>query len=1061
MSGKTSISFFYKSMLISGMLLLFCGTLSHAQNVVLKRSHSIQAINSEFSSIEAPDSLSIIAIRVSFQPDDNRLTSGDGTFEDGSLPYLSNNEITIDPLPHNQAYFEAHLEFAKNYFTKVSGDDIDIEYRVLPDIYQLDNQMEFYSPTGETFSNEKLALLARDTWEKVEENGGFDTSGLDPDNTAFVIFHAGVGRDIQLTGTTLDITPQDIPSLTLNRESLSALLDDPDFSGFPINNGTFRVTNSLILPRTLSRRGEDITGQEFVLQLSINGLLCASIGSYFGLPDLFNTQTGNSGIGRFGLMDGESFFSYRGLFPPEPSAWEKMQLGWQNAFTINAQQSGDILLPAASLNQQNSIAKYNLSSDEYFLVENRHRDPQNNGATLTIQQSDGTLTEQNFPNSNLTFVDQEQGFEELFAPGVLVNIDNFDWSLPGGLDAGADEEAGTDDDRFLNGGILIWHIDEAVIRREIDRQAVNANPERRGIDLEEADGAQDIGEAASDNFSNQGRGWAFDFWWRGNNASVVTLQNDTLRLYENRFSDDTTPSNHSNSEAQSYFEFYDFSENLPIASFRIRPISTEMVKPRPISEVPVPGESAFISEDDLYRTDYPLGLSVYTAQSDSFLIIPVSNAVYALQVNDDNATYFDFGQTNPQQPYLGNQLILTEAPAGESAINLNARTWSGTAWQNSWQATAGTNKGFLSSFNDDTLLVDFTEERLLITNGASLPDLPIARQSSITLSGRSSLLEPGQLSVTGTTFTESIANSERRQYTGGLQLEPGKTAFYLLTDNTFSIIDTESTEPFKTIAKASFLEWPALADFNNDQRIDILYTDESGKQLFGKNYTGASLDYFPISAPRGSRFIGTPLIADLDGDNSQDVLITVQDSISMNIYAFDQKGELKENFPLFIGSVQNTDFQPIHPVINNKSLYAISHSGELKAWTFPGISDVLWTSRYGNESYNKVTGRISNSEQPELPPDILVEDETYNWPNPASESTHIRYQLREAGNVGIKIISQGGRIIYDESFEATGGVPEEQQIITSGWGNGIYFALVTATVNGQTARKMIKIAVAH
>jgi ribosomal protein S1 len=26
-------------------------------------------------------------------------------------------------------------------------------------------------------------------------------------------------------------------------------------------------------------------------------------------------------------MDGESFFSFRGLFPPQPSAWEKIKLG--------------------------------------------------------------------------------------------------------------------------------------------------------------------------------------------------------------------------------------------------------------------------------------------------------------------------------------------------------------------------------------------------------------------------------------------------------------------------------------------------------------------------------------------------------------------------------------------------------------------------------------------------------------------------------------------------------------------------------------------------------------
>ncbi|MGK7369262.1 MAG: hypothetical protein ACNS64_03530, partial [Candidatus Halalkalibacterium sp. M3_1C_030] len=408
MSGIKITSIFSKSMLISSMLLLFYSDALFAQNVnvAVKRSHSIQiqsSVSADLETIAAPDSLTIIAIRVAFQQDDNRLTSGDGTFGENSLPYLSDNDITIDPLPHDRAYFESHLEFAKNYFTRVSGNSITIDYRVLPDIYSLDRKMEYYSPTGETFSNEKLALLAEDSWAKVEQNGGFNTDGLNPDKTAFIIFHAGVGRDIQLTGTTLDITPQDIPSLSLNKESLSELLQVPSFSGFPINNGSFRITNTLILPRTLSRRGEDFTGGEFVLQLSTNGLICASIGSYFGLPDLFNTQTGNSGIGRFGLMDGESFFSYRGLFPPFPSAWERIQLGWQNAFTISNFQSTEIQLPAASANQANSIAKYNLSSGEYFLAENRHRDPENDGAILTIRQPDGTVVEQNFTNENQTF----------------------------------------------------------------------------------------------------------------------------------------------------------------------------------------------------------------------------------------------------------------------------------------------------------------------------------------------------------------------------------------------------------------------------------------------------------------------------------------------------------------------------------------------------------------------------------------------------------------------------------------------------------------------------------
>ena len=89
-----------------------------------------------------------------------------------------------------------------------------------------------------------------------------------------------------------------------------------------MNNGTFHIYNSMIIPRTQSRRGEDIGGNEVVFPLSINGLLCASIGSHLGLPDLFNIADGSPAIGRFGLMDGAGFFLTMAS-SPEPSACGK------------------------------------------------------------------------------------------------------------------------------------------------------------------------------------------------------------------------------------------------------------------------------------------------------------------------------------------------------------------------------------------------------------------------------------------------------------------------------------------------------------------------------------------------------------------------------------------------------------------------------------------------------------------------------------------------------------------------------------------------------------------
>ncbi len=447
----------------------------------------LSSLPAELNDPISQGTIHILAVMVEFEPEDNRFTSGDGTFE---LEYLMRDDIIIDPLPHDQGYFEAHLDFAVNYFQQASSGLLDIEYTVLPQVYRLNQPMREYSPTGPDDSeNFRLGDLFYDTWTMVANSDLPDLSFLPQDRTMFVIFHAGAGRDIELVGTILDNTPQDIPSVFLDRGAITRLSSSagPDFDGIPLPGGP-RVTNSAILPQTQSRRGEDVTGAEIVLQLSINGILTANVGSFLGIPDLFNTETGASGIGQFGLMDGAGIFSYYGLFPPLPSAWERIYMGWDNPFDISLNDDEPVTLPAVGLGGTERVARHRISTDEYFLVENRHRDPLGTGVELTFRLPDGSIETRTFDNEEERFSPTDQSdYDEIFPAGVLVNVSNFDWSLPGGLDVGEDGIIGSDDDRILNGGMLIWHIDEAVIRNTIDDNAINNNPDRRGIALQEAD----------------------------------------------------------------------------------------------------------------------------------------------------------------------------------------------------------------------------------------------------------------------------------------------------------------------------------------------------------------------------------------------------------------------------------------------------------------------------------------------------------------------------------------------------------------------------------------------
>ncbi len=1040
---------FLTSMLLVGMLFLFEERETHAQDISLKRSHRISSNSTQ--AVPTTGTLNVIAIMVEFQPDSNRLTSGTGVFGPGGLPYLERNPTNIDPLPHNQAYFESHLEFAKNYFEKASDGQLNINYRVLPDVYRLDKSIRDYSPTGENFTFEKLAELSRDAWTKVDENGGFDATGLNPDETAFIIFHAGIGRDIELVGTTLDITPQDIPSIYLNTADLGSLLNDPSFDGFEMNGGSFRVTNSLILPRTETRRGVDVLDNEFVFPLSVNGLLCASIGSHLGLPDLFNPETGESGIGQFGLMDGAGFFAYRGLFPPEPSAWEKQKLGWITPFEIEPEIVDSVFLPAAALNDPGAVARYSLSRTEYFLIENRHRDPELNGVEITIRQNNGNEVTQTFLNSNDTFVFQENGFDDLFEEGVVIDVDNPDWALPGGLDVGEDEQAGTQDDRFLNGGILIWHIDEAVIQNQAN--GVNRNELRRGVDLEEADGSQDIGRPVQGLLDNSASfGSPFDFWWSGNDFRVL-FQGNEIRLYNNEFSPESFPDNSSNSGARSYFRFYDFSGNLPVASFRVEELTPEG-NPELVLDVSYTASES-LNPSDAMGTAYPLAIT----GNSSDIILPHSNGLIIYNTASESVS--DTTGLRAFQP-LFQELVFGSFQSGSSGTEVIPFRKNGSSWQPEPGAVFSQRGGLLSSQTGDTLTLDGTTAALSADPFTAFPDYyPEPVQSSKIIGGEQARNLPGAF-VFGPALSYPKNGSSFRSYVGALELDGGRTGFFILEDERLILVDPGLAEPFNILYEGNSLGWPAIVDWDHDGAPDFIFVDYELNQLIGLNNKGTFLDYFPLDHSGNERFAGTPLIADLDGNEELDLIISSQDDFSYNLRVFDHQLAEQPFSPLYAGGVTVSSALPVNPAVLGDTLVAFSQSGDLKGWQFEGLRNPVWSTKYGNDPFNKVTGRLNSGStiSPEFT--ILNENETYNWPNPADQETNIRFQVKEpGGTVEIHIVTLSGRRVYQRVVQTAGGAPEEIRLDTSRLGSGGYYALIKATVNGRSESKLVKIAVVH
>jgi hypothetical protein len=1026
--------------------------------------------------------LKVLAVMVEFEEDDNEFTSGNGLFGPGSLPYMERDDIKIDPLPHNFSYFDAHLTFAKNYFTRASSGQLTIDYNLLPTTYKLNKPIADYSPTGEDFDFALLAELVKDVWTAVDNGPELNLNWTPDEQTALVIFHAGVGRDIELIGTILDKTYQDIPSIYLSRNALSNFSDTINPDLFRIKNGTIPITNSLIIPRTLSRRGE-LFEEEQVVSFSINGLLVASIASHIGLPDLFNTDNGQSAIGQFGLMDGAGFIlSYNGLFPPLPSAWERMKLGWDTPFLINDKLGEQIDLPAPSLGQvNNTIAKYEITKDEYFLFENRFRNVNNTGVELTYRLPDGSTATQRLNNIDSVFSGQYADFDSLLLKGVLIDADNLDFALPGGLDYGNDRRPGTDDDRALNGGVLIWHVNESVINA--NPTAVNADDQNRGVDLEEADGAQDIGFPIEGSLVDLSSGHAYDFWWEGNDYRVIT-EIDTIRNYENRFGLDTRPNSNNQAGGATFFEAFDFSNSQEIASFRYR--NTESSALRRLSKRSIISDnvvSRFANSSNRLTTS----LRYFENANQRLITSFANNSITIFEANNPEVfTNFTVEgsvySTQITQPFSAGQLPLlvvlwldNSGRLHTDAYRIKADLSLDLEWEQNYSSTEITLPTQVLTQSASFLKDLFGTFRLDLNNGSvvnstNLEPLTLRTNAGSTLTINSDILS--SLNITPSELSGAIALSENNG-----------SPRYALFNTTNTWILGANGELLKQISRLqsttssltneAFIpaySLPAFADITNDGNIDIIQANADGTKIHAYNTAGTELDGFPISLAAYKLKVNGPLllVENTTSANSTSYAILFEASDNRKSYLLSintDNAKMQPLFPLTLASPSSENavqFMSSAIVVGEPAqLHFLRYDGVVEQWEFQEGIKALWGSTFGNTDNADFTPEASLEDGNEdINRQILNIDETYNWPNPVRNGqTSIRYQSIAGASIAITIAQPSGKIVYKTNFNVGSSLPESYQLSTSNWSSGVYLVNVTATLDGQSQKKIIKMVV--
>lgn len=942
----------------------------------------------------------VVAIRVEFQSDDNTLTTGNGTFRMDST-------LGIDPAPHNRTYFADQIIAADNYYNAVSEGKIrivgDVFPRGLNASYVLNHEMKYYNPnTTQAKIDSGLANLFVDAVQLANQDPGWDFADYD----LVVIFHAGVGRDFDLG---FDETPQDISSLFITPQYLQKNWNNTA-QGIEVDNNTSLLDRGIILPETENQQD---------IQIALTGMCVSNIGSYLDLYDLFSADKQRAGIGQFGLMDA-GLANFNGLIPAPPSAFHRKLLNWDVPLILNAPVNNQRITNryTNSISPDPNLIEIPINEDEYYLLEYRGVEKPNPDS-LIFEMSDAR-------DSLVTYLDLlKEYFPERIhisdSSGVLLSVDNYDFGLPGK-------------------GILIWHIDESVIRNKAGH-LINDNPEWRAVDVEEADGSQDIGEQYNILQSGSELGWLFDFWHANNDAP----------LYKNEFSSSTIPNTSSNlNHAETGIVIKNFS------SYKNDYMTFDYSR-------------------DYFENGFPVCLKSSGSKTFTIRAVPTGKEnEFIFTMNDSGYVYAVGAQ--------GKGLLYDQKVLLAKVVHNNSGVFS--------MALADTN--FIPDGKGDILLVmsdgslynfDLCHSDIDSLAGLNYVESGISQaiSSPIVLSGNQLFVVDGLL-IRSYLATDSVSQTPQNissQYLNDLLLEnstpyspPFDIDYIARINDTQVVTATQSDqgtdfnilangESESTFFTESIVDQFGVGDIDGNGSVDIVYN--SNDKLFAKNLNGSSVINFPVSPflADDEFLIGTPLIVDISGNGEINIIITTNKG---QIMAYDKNGKVVSGFPLSAGGVFSSSGVVLR--LDNDSaleLAVVSGAGSLSVWEIPGSnssSKIIWGSTNLNNANNAVFKESYVVQQ--VGTNLIPKSRFFNYPNPNDgDFTNIRYYLNEGADVTIRIFDTAGYKV--DQFKGPGAANTTNEIVwdVGNISSGVYVCQLEAVSKNHTERKLIKIMVVH
>ena len=972
--------------------------------------------------IMAADTYRVLAVRVSFPPEDpdNETTSGNGTFNLSTVE-SSDRIYPFDAPPHDRAYFEAHLQALSNYYRDISRGQLTIEYDVYPQdptaSYVLDTPLIEYG-NGRTRReiNERVTRLFRDGIRAADVIDGatIDFSKY----RAFAVFHAGLGGE---AGQKLN----DIPSAFIFQRDLIELAS----GAISVNNGAFQVTSGMLLPEAISTNGQG----------GLNGTLARFFASQLGLPGLSDFENDLPAIGDWSLMDtgannqidaarlglqplrnDPASTNLIGFLPSRMIAWSRMQLGWLEPLVITHNDTVEIAAPGSASDLSQAI-RVPISATEYFLIENRF--------------------------SRLNIENRIPQIEFSTPHNVWISADDYDAFIPGS-------------------GILIYHIDDTVIRASDTEKHINSHPDykiapaqyRRGIALEEADGLQDIGNVSASRIIREGiislnsiEGAPEDAFYVGNNAV---------------FGPDTSPNTRSNLGYESGITIEVLSPPGEVMAVAIR--FANRLDNWPITDLNPTRESPRVIDldgDGSKEILHSSGAWKITGASHSIDNLPFAFATTPAIGDLETGTGFIYHRGETTRTHWRpsgtiHETVDINPPSFFSATPVIAPF--PTTYVDIWGWSDGKIEwgNFLSEITGSIALSDAIQS-LAVGNIDSDSDNELI---AITSSAQIHLIHDTDQSTPLATFASPIIGAPA---IGDLDRDGDNDIVVVTADGMLSILDANGLAFASDPVPGGAHSPPVVADLDQDGFVEVLFGGNGKLYLYRFNailQTEGAL-VFPIKDDAGP-IEAPPILADINNDASPDIFAGTRGGL---LYGLTAEGHSLPGFPLLLpGPILSSPL--IDDLDNDGTLELIIYTanGSVQLFHLETIdpsytgNKIIWGQLGGGPGNAgkllQQPGEIATPTETSL----LPAERAYLYPNPIrnGDRARIRFFLMESAEVSMTIYNPLGERVADLSHDNP--MPNTDNEIAwdvTDYASGLYICRLQASNSTRTEVRFIKAAV--